>query len=432
MSRLSPKVALIGTMASLGLSGPAQARIAYEREIVMDDGSSVYGDPYTVVQINNEMNQALYQDCIGVCTTGMESGDPDLHVFNDEGQTPDADLATEPPGVQVDPNASSPGDQPFSKAFHKDDSFGNSTFGAGYVIDASLNGLPATASAGAKLDAVAEGKVWGKVFGSGQTELLRARASGTAQQNAFVGANVKVYVMGAQIYSKDLLSGTLYEDQLFNRTFKSASKSFPIMFVPVTVTASLNGNAGIKVTGSLAPTVAKLIATPKGNVYVAASAAVGISVASLGVEGSLTLIGASLPVTAQLVSTGCSTMDWNLKSDFTVNTLSGKLKAFIKIKLLFIKKKFSLTIAKWSGVTKSWTLYNATSSVPLNFTCSYGTPVGGTGSLDGTGGGGDTGGGGGGGGGGGWGGGGGTCLRSPTDSNVSSLYYLPDMPCQME
>gem|GEM_PF-4589900 len=399
---------------------PFHQEVSY---LTLDDGSFYGADPYLLPQINAEVDYEMTSNCIGICSSGMEYGDPDIVVFDYEGATPDASSTTEGPGGQVDPSTANTGGQPFSKTFHKSEGFGNNTFGAGYVVDVSLNGIPASASAGAKLDAVAEGKVWAKAFSSTEREVVRARASGSAQQNAFATAKVNVYVMGSQVYSKDLTSGTLVDEPLFNRTFFSASKTFTILFIPVTVTASLNGNAGIKVDGSVNTTVVKLVATPKGSVYASASAAVNVIVASIGVEGNLTLINASLPTTGQLVSTSCSTLDWNLKSDFNINTLSGNLKAFVKIKLLFIKKKASLTIAQWSGSTKNWNLVNTTSTVPLTFACANGTPVGGTGTLlPGTGGsstgGGDTGGGGdpggggwGGGGGGGW--GGGSCGPSP-------------------
>ncbi|WP_021781242.1 hypothetical protein [Myxococcus hansupus] len=422
MSRVSRHVPLTGALAALCLASPAAAynypnmydqpyhhEVAY---LMLDDGNYFGADPYVLPQIHAEVNYESTSNCVGICTSGMEYGDPDIIVFDFEGETPDAANTTEGPGGQVDPSTANTGGQPFSKTFHKSEGFGNNTFGAGYVIDVSLNGIPATPSAGAKLDAVAEGKIWAKAFSANQREVVRARAAGSAQQNAFASAKVNVYVMGSQVYSKDLLSGTLVDETLFNRTFFSASKTFTILFIPVTVTAALNGNAGIKVDGSVDTTVVKLVATPKGSIYASASAAVNVFVASIGVEGSLTLITASLPTTGQLVSTSCNSLDWNLKSDFNINTLSGNLKAFVKIKLFFIKKKASLTIAKWSGSTKNWNLINTTSTVPLNFTCSNGAPVGGTGTLisdsgGGTGGGNPGGGDGGGGGGGGWGGGGG-------------------------
>ncbi len=435
MSRKTLNVPLAGTLAALCLSGSAHAMYQLEDRGILDDGSTVYAGPTTATQLYQEIDYEMYSNCYGICTSGREYADPDAIVFANEGETPDAANTTEPGGVQVDPAAGSTAGQPFSKTFHKDESFGNSTFGAGYVIDAALNATPATSTAGAKLDAFAEGKIWGQAFGSGRKDLARARASASVQQAPSVSAQVGVYVMGSQIYTKQFSaapltnSATLYEDQWFNRSFFSMEKRFTILFIPVKVTAAINGNAGIKVTGSIAPTVAKMVADPKGGAYVTASAAADIWVASIGVEGNLTLVTASLPVNAQLVATGCNTLGWSLKSDFTVNTLAGNLKAFVKIKLFFIKKKGSVTIARWSGYTKSWNLTNLTGSVPLYFTCISGAPQGGTGTLDPTGGttgGGSTGGGGGGGGGGGYGG----CLAGPRGAGSSESIIMVD--CQMQ
>ncbi|WP_141621474.1 hypothetical protein [Myxococcus sp. AB036A] len=443
MSRTSPHVPLAGALAALCIASPAAAynypsyeQLPEHQEVAylpLDDGNYYGADPYVLPQIHAEVNYESTSNCVGICSSGMEYGDPDIIVFDYEGETPDAATPTEGPGGQVDPSTANTGGQPFSKTFHKSEGFGNNTFGAGYVIDVSLNGIPATSSAGAKLDAVAEGKIWAKAFSSNQREVVRARAAGSAQQNAFANAKVNVYVLGSQVYSKDLTSGTLVDEPLFNRTFFSASKTFTILFIPVTVTASLNGTAGIKVDGSVNTTVVKLIATPKGSIYASASAAVNVWVASIGVEGNLTLINVSLPTTGQLVSTSCSTLDWNLKSDFNLNTLSGNLKAFVKVKLLFIKKKASLTIAKWSGSTKNWTLVNTTSTVPLSFTCSNGTPVGGTGTLIAGTGGGSTGGGDtGGGGGGDWGGGGGGDWGGGTCGDTTSPVHPFEQPREYE
>ncbi|WP_163869813.1 hypothetical protein [Myxococcus eversor] len=390
MSRPFNGLAVLLALVALGPPGSASARPMFwpNDRVALDDGSAVYGDTYTLDQIYSEVTYEKYSNCTGVCLSGMEAGDTDAHVFVDEGADPEASNTTEPPGVQVNPSTVDPAGQPFSKAFHKDSGFGNSLFGAGYTIDATLNGVPSTPSTGATLDAAAEGKIWAQAFGSGKQDLLRGRATASGHQSGAFNAAANVYVLGTQIYEKKLSVGTLtlVDEVLFNREFIKAQKSFNIMFITVTVKAALAGNAGVKVTASVGPTAAKLLATPKGGVYATASASASVFVVSVGVEGSLTLIEASLPVSGQLVSSGCSTLGWDLKSSFSVTTLSGKLKAFVKIKLFFIKKKASVTVASWNGnltgSTTTWNLYNATGTAPMYFTCVGGAPVGGISTLN--------------------------------------------------
>lgn len=384
-------LALLLALVALGPPGPASARPMFwpNDRVALDDGSEVYGDTYTLDQIYSEVTYEKYSNCTGVCVSGMEGGDPDAHVFVDEGAHPEASNTTAPPGSQVNPSTVDPAGQPFSKAFHKNAGFGNNLFGAGYAIDATLNGVPSTTTTGAKLDASAQGKIWGKVLGSGEIDLIRGVATASGHQSGSLDATGKVFILGSQIYEKKLALGTmtLLDEVLFNREFiKSPAMSFNVMFITVTVKATLTGTAGVKVTASVGPTAARLLATPKGGVYATASASASVFVFSVGVEGTLTLIEASLPVSGQLVSSGCNTLGWDLKSSFTVQTLAGKLKAFVKIKLFFIKKKASVTIASWNGIltgnTSTWSLYNAGGAAPMYFTCSGGVPVGGIATLN--------------------------------------------------
>ncbi|GEN12556.1 hypothetical protein SAMN05443572_103510 [Myxococcus fulvus] len=383
-------LAVLSVLVALGPPGSASARPMYwpNDHVALDDGTVLYGSSSTLDQIYAEINYEKYNNCTGVCTSGMESGDTAAHVFVDEGADPQASNTTEPGGIQVNPSGVDPAGQPFSKVFHKDDGFGNSLFGAGYMLDGALNAIPSTPSTGASMSTTAEGKVWAQVFGLGRKEVMRARATASGLQSGVHDASANIYILGAQIYEKRLAPGavTLSDEKIFTREFLKAEKPFPIMFITVTVTATLAGNAGITAAATVGPTAAKLLATPKGSIFVTASAVASVAVASLGVEGSLTLVEVSLPISEQLVSKGCSTLGWDLRSSFVVTRLSGKLKAFVKINLILIKKKFSVTIASWSGSVQgsssAWLLYNNAGTAPLYFTCVGGSPVGGIVNLD--------------------------------------------------
>lgn len=397
-------------ISALLVAGHAQAMEQYRDQLILDDGSSVYySDPYVAQQAHDEMQYETVPNCYGYCYGGTEAGDPDAIGFKDEGDAADASNTTEPAGAQANPSTAPVFS--FTKAFHKDGSFGNGTFASGYALDASLTAYPATSSSGAQLHALGEGKLWARAFGYTR-EVVRGKATGTAQQGGAVGAKIEVYAMGQQIYLENIGTlGTVSTTPLFNRTFFNVEKPIPVMGYPVKVTARLTGSAGINVVGTLVESGVKLTATPKGGVYATASAGVDFVVVSLAVVGNLTLIEAQLPVNLQLVASSCSTLDWKLTADYTIKSLAGSLKVAIKIKLWIIKIKGSLTIARWNGYTHTVNLFTATSRNPLDFACVNGQPVGGVGTIDGStgGGGGSTGGG--------DGGGGGGCLTSSTDSS---------------
>ncbi|WP_163997144.1 hypothetical protein [Pyxidicoccus caerfyrddinensis] len=400
----------VAGVSALLVASHAQAMEQIQDQIYLDDGSSVYyPDPYVAQQANSELTYETVPNCYGYCYGGTEAGDPDAIGFKDQGDAADASNTTEPAGAQTTPSTAPVFS--FTKAFHKDQSFGNGTFASGYALDASLTAYSASAGVGAQFQAVGEGKLWARAFGYTQ-EVVRGKATGTAQQGGAVGAKIEVYAMGQQVYLKNLgTAGPVSDTPLFNRTFFNAEKTIPVMGYPVKVTAKLTGNAGISVVGTLVESGIKLTATPKGGVYATASAGVDFVIVSLTVTGTLTLIEAQLPANLQLVASSCSTLDWKLTADYTLTSLSGNLKVALKIKLWIIKIKGSLTIAKWNGYTSTVNLFTATSQNPLTLSCQNGQPVGGAGTISGneTGG---TGGTGGGGGGGGWGG----CFTS-TDSN---------------
>lgn len=372
--------------AAAGISAllvtPALAMEQYQDRILLDDGSQIYyPDPYVAQQAHDELQYETVPNCYGYCYGGTEAGDPDAIGFKNEGDTADASNTTEPAGAQANPSTAPVFS--FTKAFHKDGSFGNGTFASGYALDASMTAYSSTSSSGAMLQAVGEGKLWARAFGYTQ-EVVRGKATGTAQQGVGVGAKIEVYALGQQIYLKNIgTPGSISDAPLFNRTFFDVQKTFPVMGYPVKVTAKLTGNAGISVVGTLVESGVKVTATPKGGVYATASAGVDFVIVSLAVVGNLTLIEAQLPAELQLVASSCSTLDWKLKADFTIKSLSGNLKIELKIKLWIIKIKGSVTIAKWSGFTSTVNLFNATSQNPLTFSCVNGQPVGGAGTITG-------------------------------------------------
>ncbi|RKH63262.1 hypothetical protein D7V93_09015 [Corallococcus llansteffanensis] len=417
--------------------------------VLLDDGTAFYGSPETVQQAYNELVYETTTHCIGYCYGMTDPADPDPLIVGDEGDHGQASTTTEPGGIQVNPSGTTPTAQPFVKSFHKDDSFGSGLFGSGYSLDASLKADPVAYT----LEASGEGKVWAKLFNSIKFDVVRATAKATSKQNENKANLVaKLYVVGAELYSQEVPFQPIGSIPEYNKTFLSKSFDmkffespdirYTIFFIPVKVKAGAYGKAGVTVNAALKPTAAKLSAIATGNIYGEATAAADVWVVSAGVKGTLTLVEASLPTSAQLALTTCGDLAWDLKSGFTLKTLSGKLEAFVKVKLFIFKKTVSLTIAKWSGSLQgsnsTWTLFNAGGGAAFASLCSAGSPVGGAASLSPpaspavaavndtgttTGGGGT--GGGGGGGGGGYGGGG--CFQGGgTAEDSQSIVMIPN------
>ncbi|WP_233262290.1 hypothetical protein [Vitiosangium sp. GDMCC 1.1324] len=251
----------------------------------------------------------------------------------------------------------------FNKTYSRVERFGNNIFGAGYAVNATITAETATPTQDKRVDAMAEGKIVGTAFNY-EKELVRGRAQVSGQQGGANSGTAALYALGQEIWSTNLYA--TYEPAPINwsRTFFSASKSFMVGPVPITVKASLAGGVKLAVKGIVGPTVARLTATPGGWSNVTASASVDVIILAFGLEGALSLINASLPSVGELFWPVC-TLDWTLKSNLDLNTLSGTLKLFARIKFLFFKKTWWVTIAEWSGITRNWSLLNLTGSQPL-------------------------------------------------------------------
>ncbi|MBJ6761641.1 hypothetical protein JGU66_12770 [Myxococcaceae bacterium JPH2] len=298
-------------------------------------------------------------------TLGTDPADGKPNITIDQGVIPEANTQNVQPAVTVtNDSASLPtGNQPFTKSYFRNEGFGNSLFGAGYVIDASMTATPSTGVGEKRVEAYAEGKVTATAF-SFQKEIVRGRAEISGQQGGNNSGTAKVYAMGQQIWSGNLFYSFEITPINWSRTFFSASKTFMVGPVPVRVAASVSGGVKLTVTGQIGPTVARLTATPGGWANVTASAGVDIIIAGFGVEGSLTLININLPAFAELFWPFYS-LDWTLKATLNLNALSGTLKLYVRIGFWIFKKTWWLTIASWGGINQSWNLYTNNGSLIL-------------------------------------------------------------------
>ncbi|SEU37126.1 hypothetical protein [Stigmatella erecta] len=331
---------------------------AYATGYVMNDSlpwESSY--PFVVGGYYTSTDQAAIINEEVDATGGILSSEGGAPLINiNQGNIPEAVRPNVPPVVEHFPSPDSmqvqtPG---YNKSYSRTQSFGNSMFGGGYAIDTAVTATDGTLAEAKTVEAFADGKVFGTAFNT-QKELVRGRVDIKGQANGPNTSKAVLYAMGQQIWSSNLSARFEPTPVDWSRTFFSISKTFMVGPVPISVKASLAGGVKLKVLGEINPTLAKLTAEPGGFSNVTASASVNIIVASFGVEGGLTLINAKMPTLGQLDWPLC-TVNWQLSSKLNLNTLSGTLSLFAKIKFLFFSKKWTVTIARWNGLTYDWTL----------------------------------------------------------------------------
>lgn len=325
------------------------------------ESSYPFASTYTSTEQQLIINDELMR------TGGTRSTDTDgsTIITIDQGIIPEANHENvAPPTVVTNDGASLPDSTtPFTKSYYRSENLGNSLFGAGYIIDASMTATPSTGTAEKRVEAYADGKVYAVAFGS-QKEIVRGRAEVSGQQGGNNSGTARLYAMGQQIWSGNLYYSFEITPINWSRTFFSVSKRFMVGPVPVNVAASISGGLKLTVSGQIGPTVAKLSANAGGWSNANASAGVDIVIAGIGVEGSLTLINVTLPAYAELFWPFYS-LDWTLKANLNLNTLSGTLKLWVRVGFWFFKKTWRLTIAEWSGITRNWVLYSNTGSLIL-------------------------------------------------------------------
>lgn len=246
----------------------------------------------------------------------------------------------------------------FDKTLSTGDDFGNNTWGAGYEVGASISARSANLAGtdGDLLEADGYAKATATVFGKKKT-IAYVVGELSSEYGEAIGGSVNVYVLGSNIYNHGV-SHTLAFDKSWSRTFFSASQTYMVGPVPISVSASVSGELGFQLTGGLTTHGIQAEFEPFAGADVAASAGVGISgVASAGVTGELELVRISLPMTAELdVSQVVLSrrLTWGLSVDLVFEALAGKLKVYAEL----LWARYEKTIASWSGTSWTTSLYD--------------------------------------------------------------------------
>jgi hypothetical protein len=242
----------------------------------------------------------------------------------------------------------------FNKVWSKSNTYGNSTFGAGYLGTFTLNATGATGTANDRISAEAKGTANVTVLGA--TGGIEGYAYGKIQ-NTTASDTMYLKILGTSVWSHSG-AATMSVNPSWSRTLASASTLIWLGPVPVTLSAKGSGTIGVQASFGYSGGVLAAKARPYGNLKATASAGVDLLVAAAGVSANLTLINASLPAVASLslatAADGKSQFKYDLDLDASLNTLSGNVQLWAKVWYLFGSKKWTTTVASWSGITATY------------------------------------------------------------------------------
>ncbi|MFT3768198.1 MAG: hypothetical protein QM820_22335 [Minicystis sp.] len=256
----------------------------------------------------------------------------------------------EPVAAELPPDAS-PGVPPSGggMSFLWSQAWGNTTFGAGvWVRAAAISGADPVMSHLVTPDfrmVIGNAGVAASVFSHPVTVLDMSGAVGNLYGEP---SDLSITVMGTTIRSGVLSASANWSVE---RTFFEESQTFQLGPVPLTVHADLTGTLGVASTFTPGTTLSAAV-TPSADLTVNASVGVGISVASAGVEGSLSLINVGVPFQ---LGYDVAHQAYSVTSDLTVTTLQGNIDLFaeaeIDLGFASISGKYTKNIASWGGVS---------------------------------------------------------------------------------
>ena len=241
----------------------------------------------------------------------------------------------------------------FTRNWSRSATFGNSTFGSGYHARFTL-GMNGVTGSNDRLYAEAVARANVTVFGG--TGWLEGRAYGQVQ-NTTASHDLSMKIQGATVWQNTGAASLAYANT-WNRTLVSASTLIWVGPVPVRIAGSASAGLGFNANLGFAGGRLSANATPSGNVRATASAGVDLVVASAGIAANLNLIRMSAPLVAGLrllpVSTGRATFNYDVDFDLVLNSLSGNVELWAKVWYLFGSKKWTTSIASWSGISATY------------------------------------------------------------------------------
>lgn len=231
---------------------------------------------------------------------------------------------------------------------YKEDSFGDSLFGAGYYFGA---GFQQPYSGYAR--AFAGGDVWARVFGQ-QLSIVQAGAQAVSLDNVH-SHDASMSVLGINIP----ITLPTDETDLFtplSRSFFSASSTFMAGPVPLFVSGEVTGTLGMTGQIGLGGSGGSVTITPYLDVSATAQAGIGGSILGCtigaGIQGTLSLVNVSAPFT---VAVDFLLQQVSLVGDLVVTNLSGSISLFAQLCIFDV----TFELADWpAAFENSWSLVN--------------------------------------------------------------------------
>jgi hypothetical protein len=203
----------------------------------------------------------------------------------------------------------------------------------------------------------------GKVF-SKDMKALELNAD-MANNSSSPTASASCKVFGQTIWQSNEIK--LYINKSWSKE-KSWTWRFMIGPIPVSVTATVGGTLGFSarlqlsdegygITGLLLPNV---------NLYGKASAQVDIVIAKAGVEGEIVFLDNHLYISASVLFIPTNTVKFLLQITNNLVALKGKITIFAAIRKPWGGwKKFSKVLFEWAGITKNWTIFDASKTITV-------------------------------------------------------------------
>lgn len=344
--------------------------------IPLDDGSVYWPAAGTEQAVRDELWTNTVPNCEGErCFTGMEPDDPDAQALM-ESSSLDATASTAAPGATIEPAPATPQNQPIEKTFHKDDAFGNGTFGSSYSVDGTLLATPVSGVTGVAIAVTGTGVANARAF-SISKEVGRARLS--LMSNRTGESRLQVFLLGDEVFATTIATGNTRYEKIMNREFFSATIPVTLFGVRLDVTGAAGGNFGATYDGTFNSAGSFVTFAPQAGVFVSLSVAFSVGIGNIaritiGAKGTLTLLNVEFPLYLKIGAVSCNNLEWLVGSDLKLTTMSGKLSVFAKVKLLFIKKKKEFTVAKFTGSVRGFSrtisLATAGTTVPFVLVCS--------------------------------------------------------------
>lgn len=170
-----------------------------------------------------------------------------------------------------------------------------------------------------------------------------------------------VYVLGAKIVGASGAAKLEKSVPVAERTLVTASSTFMLGPIPITVKAQGVGSLGIDFALAAGTSSITGTATPWAQVDGVFSAGLGVSGLSAGIEGDLVLVKLSTPASANIAWLGGKSFSYDASLDLVINALDGSISLYGEAG----PYKKSWEIISWTGLEYSYNLGHKSGSFSL-------------------------------------------------------------------